>query len=383
MHPLLKPSLRPGWHDLNTVQFGVAPAHAVVLSPVDTASGSFLSLLDGTRGLPLLREEAARMGMDEGYVDRLVARLAGAGLIDDAQPADPRARALRRRPAALRRLGPDLASLSVTQRDPDAPLLRLTARRDMRVQVRGAGRVGAVLASVLSAAGVGQVDVMDGGCVEPGDVSPGGVAEAQVGRRRSDAARQAVRRAAADRPRRTRAAHRDGTEPPLSLVVLAPRDGLRAYFPDEAEAEQFLTTGTPHLYAGVLEATGFAGPLVLPGSTPCAGCVLRHRTDRDPRWPRLLAQWHSGGRRRAQACDLALATTVAGLAAARALAFLDGHAPDSPGVRWETSLPALNWHARQLWAHPACPCGAGSEAPAEGMGEHTSKQAPLHATMAG
>ncbi|MCC3779931.1 ThiF family adenylyltransferase, partial [Streptomyces sp. UNOB3_S3] len=59
---MLKPALRRAWRSRDTVQFGVAPAHAVLLGPVDTATGSFLGLLDGTRGMPLLREEARGMG---------------------------------------------------------------------------------------------------------------------------------------------------------------------------------------------------------------------------------------------------------------------------------------------------------------------------------
>ncbi|MEU0067309.1 hypothetical protein ABZ085_29445, partial [Streptomyces albidoflavus] len=80
-HPLLKPALRRGWRDLRTVQFGATPAHAVVLGPIDTATGSFMELLDGTRGLPLLREEAHRMGFAEGYADLLVGRLDALGYV--------------------------------------------------------------------------------------------------------------------------------------------------------------------------------------------------------------------------------------------------------------------------------------------------------------
>lgn len=36
MHPMVKPALRRGWRDLNTVQFGMTPAHALTLAPVDT-----------------------------------------------------------------------------------------------------------------------------------------------------------------------------------------------------------------------------------------------------------------------------------------------------------------------------------------------------------
>jgi len=382
MHPMVKPALRRGWRDLNTVQFGMAPAHAMVLGPVDTATGSFLALLDGTRGLPLLREEARRMGLPEGHVDALVDNLSGAGLLDDATGGGPAADALRAKAAVLDRLRPDLASLSLVARTPGEPARRLATRRSHRVQVRGAGRVGVVLASLLAGAGVGEVDVRDTGCVEPWDVAPGGLPADSIGRRREEAARRAVRAAAPDRPpRRERAARRsphDDPDPGFSLVILAPRDGFQVHAPDPLAAEPLITSGTPHLYAGVVEGTGVVGPFVLPGDTSCVGCLDRGRADRDETWPRLVAQWRSGRPRQVQACDLALATAVAGVAAGHALAFLDGEPPSSAGARWETSVPRLDWHARPVWAHPACGCGAAEK----GKEEHTSEDGQPHERMA-
>lgn len=92
MYPKVKPALARAWRDLQTVQFGVTPAHAVVLGPVDTATGSLIDRIDGTRGMELLRKEAAGMGLPEGQVAELVRRLAGAGLLDDATAGGPRAR---------------------------------------------------------------------------------------------------------------------------------------------------------------------------------------------------------------------------------------------------------------------------------------------------
>lgn len=161
-------------------------------------------------------------------------------------------------------------------------------------------------------------------------------------------------------------------------MILAPRDDVAVHAPPPADS--LVDSGTPHLYAGVVEATGVVGPLVLPGVTSCAGCLHEGRADRDPVWPRLVAQWRSGSGRSRQVrpCDLALATTVAGLAAAHALSFLDGRTPSSAGARWEVSLPALNWHARPVWAHPACRCGAAEK----GKEEHTVKDGESHETMA-
>ncbi|MEU6594652.1 TOMM precursor leader peptide-binding protein [Streptomyces sp. NPDC046881] len=379
MHPVVKPALRRGWRDLDTVQFGMTPAHAVTLGPMDTATGSLLDLLDGTRGLPLLREEGRRADIPPHQVDALVERLAHAGLVDDARGGGPAADALREKTDVLERLRPDLASLSLLTPEPGGAPARLAARRALRVRVHGAGRVGALLASVLSGAGVGEVDVRDAGRVEPWDVAPGGLPAESLGDRRDAAARAAVRRAAPDRP--PRHAHSPGSgaeDPGLSLVIFAPRDDAAVHAPDPLTAEPLMTAGTPHLYAGVVEGTGVVGPLVLPGESACTGCLHRDRADRDPAWPRLVAQWRSGRARRVAACDLALATAVAGLAAAHALAFLDGGSPSGAGTRWEVSLPGLHWHARPVRPHPECDCGAAQR----GNREHSSTDGQPRATMA-
>ncbi|MEV6571683.1 ThiF family adenylyltransferase [Streptomyces sp. NPDC051577] len=357
MYPKVKPALARAWRDLQTVQFGVTPAHAVVLGPVDTATGAFIDRIDGTRGIELLRAEGAGMGLPQGRVDELIRRLAGAGLLDDATVGGPRAQAVRRRPESLERLGPDLASLSLVHREPGGDLRGVAARRAIRVQVRGGGRVGAVIAAVLAGAGVGRVEVLDGGRVQPADVAPGGLGPGSVGRLRAEAAGAVVREAAPGRA--PRAGEEEGPEPGLSLVVVAPRDGLQAWAPDPETAADWVATGTPHLYAGVLEGTGLVGPLVLPGATACAGCMERDRIDRDPAWPRMLVQWRSAHRRRATAaCDLGLAAAVAGLAAGHALSFLDGGLPASTGARWEAALPGLSWEPSEVRPHAECPCSA-------------------------
>ncbi|MGW5326910.1 TOMM precursor leader peptide-binding protein [Streptomyces sp. NPDC004014] len=385
MHPMVKPALRRGWRDLNTVQFGMTPAHAMTLGPMDTATGSFLDLLNGTRGLPLLRDEGRRMDLPDGQVDALLARLGRAGLLDDTRGGGPAADALRERTDLMERLRPDLASLSLTTPEPGGALGRLAARGSLRVQVRGAGRVGVLLASVLSGAGVGEVDVRDVGRVEPWDVAPGGLPADSLRERRQEAARAAVRRAAPGRPaRRTRAGRATAPDsvgagdPGLSLVILAPRDDVAVHAPDPFTAEPLMASGTPHLYAGVVEGTGVVGPLVLPGATGCAGCLHQERADQDPAWPRLVAQWRSGDARRVGACDLALATAVAGLAAAHATAFLDGEWPSSAGTRWEASLPGLTWRSRPVAPHPACGCGAAEKAERE----HSSTDGEPRGTMA-
>ncbi|RLU99487.1 hypothetical protein CTZ27_15490 [Streptomyces griseocarneus] len=371
---MLKPALRRSWRSRDTVQFGVAPAHALVVGPVDTATSSFLPLLDGTRGMPLLREEARSVGLPEGRADALVEKLTRAGLLDDPRGGGEGAAALREQGPALERLRPDLASLSVLHAGAGAAMGIMAARRRLRVQVRGAGRVGAAVAALLAASGVGQVDVQDGGCVEPWDAAPGGVGAERIGERRDSAVRRLVRQVAPVPRPRSRGGGGGAAEPPLALVVFTPRDGLAAHAPDPAVAEELVLARTPHMYAGVLEATGVVGPLVLPGATACAGCAELGRAERDPAWPRMLAQWRSGRASGVPSCDMALATVVAGLTVSRALAFLDGGSPASAGVRLELALPGPAWSPRPVEPHPRCPCGAAGSpdsgyAPAAG-GQH-------------
>ncbi|MGA5497213.1 TOMM precursor leader peptide-binding protein [Streptomyces cinereoruber] len=416
MHPMVKPALRRAWRSLRCVQFGVTPAHAVVLDPVGPETEAVLGLLDGTRGVELLRTEARALGLPDGRLDALLGRLESAGLLTDAAAGRPgrAGPAAGAADAALDPLRADLASLSVVHPEPERAAGVLAARRALRVQVRGAGRVGATVAALLAAAGVGRVEVVDSGRVEPWETAPGGLPAEAVGERRATAARRLAGRWSRGAPRgggrggggtgpgdrkggagagpggRAEAGRHgrgDGSGRwgdgngggGLSLVVVAPRDGLGAYVPDPLPAQRWVSAGVPHLYAGVVEATGTVGPLVLPGGTACARCLQEERTDREPVRPRLLAQWRSGAPHPLPACDLALATTVAGLAAAHALAFLDGDLPASTGTRWEASLPFLKWRAERLRPHPACPCGA-----ARGReGELASAAEDAHDTMAG
>ncbi len=359
MRPMLKPAMRRSWRNRESLQFGVDPAHAVVLDPVDGAAAAFLDLLDGTRGLGPLAREAESLGLRAPQARRLLGLLAEGGVLDDATAHTELSETIRHHSAALDRLRPDLAALSVVHSDPGGAADRMGRRRAARVRVTGAGRVGATVAAVLSAAGVGRVDVRDGGRVEPWDTAPGGIPAEHIGERRDAAARGLVRRAAPD-PRAAAVGRRGPSaapEPGLSLVVVAPRDGLAAYAPDAHEAEPLMAAGIPHLYTGVLEGRGVVGPLVVPGSTGCAGCLGLRMADADAAWPRVLAQLRSG-RGGVPACDIALATTVAGLAAAHALAFVDGGRPPSCGGRVEMGLARLTTEVRPVPGDRRCGCGA-------------------------
>jgi ThiF family len=336
MRPLVHPALVPVWRDSSTVQIGLDPAVAIVTTGLGPAEIAVLRAMDGIHDMAALRAAAERVGGPAGAADRLVEILAAAGVLLDADHglSDD----------SVDTLAPDRASRSLLrpaprgERDPSTDRDVLSPRRQAHVEVRGAGRVGAVVARLLTAAGVGTVSVDDVDRATPHDLAPGGLSPDDVGKPRGVAV-SAVLPDAPETP-----AH--GPD----LVVLAPTS---ADARDDAVA--LLRLGIPHLVARVIESTGVVGPLVLPGTTSCVRCHDLHRTDRDPAWPRILAQ---AGRAvpGVAACDVTLAAQVAALAAQQVVAHLDGFVPATVDGTIETSLP-FGLPRRRSWRpHPACGC---------------------------
>lgn len=355
--PMLKPALSRAWRDRDTLQFGTVRRHARLVEEVDQAVTAFLDLIDGTREHSALLDAGERLGLGTAVAEQLLASLAQSGLLDDAEAT---AKALAGYPRPRQDLlGPDLASLSLVHPAPGEAPAVLRGRCRARVEVRGAGRVGAAVAAALAAGGVGTVTVLDKGRVTARDCSPAGYPPSEVGRLRTTAARDVVHRAAgAAVGERYRPSRRPGADTPPMLVVLAPRDGSGAFTGTAAEAHRLMRAGIPHLYVGVLEHLGVVGPLVVPGASACGSCATLARRDEDEAWPRLLAQLgdEGPGRPRAPACDSALATAVAGLAALHVQLYLDGGSP--PSIDGWCEVSAADGMARRLRlpSHPDCGC---------------------------
>jgi len=397
---LLPAALRPVWRSDQALQLGLDPDRAVVVDGIDEPIAKTLLGLDGTRTEAEVLAGAAETGLDPDLVGDLLTDLRTAGILAEVTPRPPSAPAAdspagsaparpallgaeptrhapadpapagpdpagdsppgegplvmaswpRRSPygavGAAGRLGPDLASLSLVPTT-RTPFEVVRARRAASVVVHGAGRVGASLATLLAAAGVGQVHVADRGPVRPGDVAPAGVAAADVDRSRTAAAAEALRRAA---PEIRSTPPAPGRRP--DLVVLASTE------PVDTTLRTALAGGrVAHLVAGVRETTAVVGPLVLPGRTGCLRCGDLHRADRDPAWPVVAAQLVGIRRRREEPCDVVLATVAASLAALHCLAHLDGRPSAATGASLELSLTDWRLRRRSWPAHPRCDCG--------------------------
>jgi bacteriocin biosynthesis cyclodehydratase domain-containing protein len=338
VRPLLKPALRRLWRDPATLQLGIDPRYAVVLGGVDLADANLLDLIDGTRELDELIDAAERSGHEPARVRRLLKTLADAEALDDT-PTAPRS-------IDPRRL-PDLLSLSLLHREPGAADRVMAARDSATVEVFGVGRIGAAIAMLLSAAGIGRLVLRDVGQVRPADFAPGGI-RGQGSRHgsRADAVRVMLNGATGST--------RPGPAPTDSTVVLAPAGSV---VPPEWLAQ---VRHRPHLPVIVRETTAVFGPLVLPGRTPCLRCVELTRGDRDPVWPVLAAQL-VGAPPAVEPSDIGLASAAASIVSLHVLAWLDRgerELPPSVGGVFELSLVDLRLRRRTVSAHPGCGCGA-------------------------
>ncbi len=321
--PVLSPALTLLWRADGTAQVGRSAEHATVLRGDPAALRPLLRRLDGTRSRAQLLEEDPGVGV---ALDALEC----AGLLLDADDLSPRGLERDER----ERLGPDVASLSLVHGRRAAHAL--LARRSARVVVHGAGRVGAPLAALLSAAGVGAVDVLDDGPARLSDTTVGGLRTDDVGRPRGTAVSERL-------PARRSPAPVDLGD--LGDVVIL-TDGT-----DPVTTQSLRRSATPHLVAEVVERTGTVGPFVLPGSS-CLTCLDLTRRSLDPGWAAALPD----RRPVTSACDGVLAMAVAAQAALQVLEQVEGGHPATVDGTLELTLPGWAWRRRSWPRHPGCAC---------------------------
>lgn len=298
--------------------------------------------LDGTRDHAQVVATALSAGVPPDTTHRILDLLADHGVLDDAATDTSPLRQLPR--AERERLTPDLAAASLVSGEVDAELSILKRRRKAAVHVHGAGRVGAAVATLLAAAGVGRVRPIDPRPVRHADVAPAGLRRADPGIPRDHAVAATLRQFAPS----TRT---DDVAPP-DLAIVTPVEGV-----DPSLPEALFRDETPHLLAAAGEGAATVGPLVLPGRTSCLRCQHLHRADRDPAWPRLAAQLVFSTRRTPD-CDAVLSTTVSALAVTQALSYLDAPATWLPTLdgSLDLTLPEWQWRRRSWPPHPRCGC---------------------------
>jgi len=326
VRPALKPGLLPVWRDRDTLQIGIDPRRAVALTGM-AGIAWVIGLLDGSRDRAQVIQAAVDRGIPAETAERVLALLATAGALDDFPAATLRVLS----PPLRARLAAELASVSLARGDGDGGARTLARRLAAQIRIHGGGRVGAGLAGLLQASGIGCVTYAETG--DDGQAPPGRKQPAQAASGQAASAQAPPGQARPD------------------LAVLVGRQPL------ELRAS-LMREQIPHLAASADEAIGIVGPLVVPGRTACLRCMDLTRTDRDPAWPLILAQL-AGRAPDPLACDAPLAAAVAAQAAAQGLAFIDRAAAAGAVTNGtlELFLPGWQWRRRTWPPHQDCACG--------------------------
>jgi hypothetical protein len=313
------PALRPFTPVLSrggrALQIGLDQEPTLVLVDVEPGMAQLLSMVDGCHHRSELQTAAVALGVSARQLDWVLRTLDDAQLLDDG---------------GGRRTG----GLSVTP--------------TQRVRLVGAGSLGHEVGQLLCRSSLSVLHVID---PEP----PDPVLYPSSGALGSQAEAFAASWGGSSATRVQVANHwskPDGIDTDLTIVA---SDRLEC---DRVLTEGLLRADQPHLVLRPRAGGVVVGPLVLPGRTACLRCTDLARRDADAAWPTLLPQLL----RTRTPITAALAGWAGGVAAAQALAFLQGSTPETCGATLEIS-PADHVTRRRSWSmHPGCGCGWGATA---------------------
>ncbi len=322
--------------DDRELQFGLDPDTALILAGLPPAFDPLLELIDGTRSSAELRTAGRDLGLDAAVVDAALRTLRTSGLLERPGPgpapvstvrligAGPLGRAIG---TALVAAGPEAGIFGLELSDPrtvDASLypahpLAGSQAEALRAELQDKSRPRHPLPEdrPRPAMGIGPHWSEFGG--------PGG-------RHRSERATE-------------RAAER-AIAPALTVVTAETTET------DRAITDALMRADQPHLVVRPWLGGALLGPLVVPGRSPCLGCLDLTRTGADPAWPRLLDQLsHHGDRADPVSLGWAAATATTQL-----VRWLRTGDADLVGATMEVTPPDYAPRLRRWSMHPGCGC---------------------------
>ena len=338
--PLLAPHVQLAWRDeRRLILEDPAATHTHVL--IGNATGAtvrWLRSCDGTRTLGAILDDATAIGIERASAEQLLGTLVQTGLLTLEAP----------NPTTVGDC--DIDSRSALRQDLEAIALAganasnaFARRQEHRIEIEGVNRVAHALIDVLAAAHIGELRVRAHrtrrSAVTLRDVGAFGPTIDDVGLAPSLAMKRHIEL-------RSKAVARTHVRP---LVI-----ACDSYDPEDEMLYQ--QAGTPYLRMLVTSRYATIGPLTLPGHTVCWSCIAMHRTDADPEWPQLLAQFEHH-RRQSAPIDSAFAMWVASETTAQLLRVIDH---DDPSSLVNTTLHfdrQEGMFRRRHWTvHEQCPC---------------------------
>lgn len=339
--PLLAPHAHLAWRDDRhlVLEDPAAPHTQVLVGNATAATVRWLRSCDGSRTLGTLLDEARRVGIDPESAEALLGTLVQTGLLTLEAPD---AETLRDwEPEVRSPLRQDLEALALAGVNAGAALRR---RQEHRILLEGVNRVAHAVVEVLAASHIGSIQPLgqrsSRRAVTLRDVGAFGPTAGDVGATPSIALKRHIRRVLRD----------------TNIAQVRPFVIACDTYLDPADEMSYQEAGLPYLRMLVSSRYATIGPLTLPGHSVCWSCIAMHRTDADPHWPHLLAQFEHR-RRHLAPIDDAFAMWIASETVSHVLRVIDN---DDPSPLVNTTLhfdrQEMVMRRRQWSVHPDCPC---------------------------
>lgn len=193
----------------------------------------------------------------------------------------------------------------------DDPAETLRVRKSLRVFVSRLDRTGLTLLRALNASAISNVFTNDHSQVLPADTLELGYPRALQGTQRVKAAKSDAAGLSIQLHSRM-----STTFDQADLAILVSHDII-----EPTDYQPWLSRDVPHLAICFDEAGVQISHIVIPGVTPCLGCIELHRLNNDSNWVKIATQLSNLDRNLA---DSALMLFACGIALSKSLNFLDG-----------------------------------------------------------
>ena len=246
-----------------------------MIIPADFAR-EILSKCNGDYSIDELSTLAQDLGLDRTSSHATLRNLISLGLIHTVEP-DPSSTSTARLAYSHQLNG---------QRETHGSQINFIARTTTEIVIDGAGRLGTLIAVLLSASGFPHIRIRDPQLTTWDDVSPWGASRIDIGIRRDFVANAIINRV-----------HRNTVRGQLTAQTVTQR--LAIITPDQTAdwpwfnpllSDKWLAADTPHLICAAANDVARISSLITPGQDPCIRCYTQHHIDQDPNWAYVMPQ---------------------------------------------------------------------------------------------
>lgn len=195
----------------------------------------------------------------------------------------------------LRKVDPSVESLSANQqshyldssRSVGFEAEKINQRATKRLAIVGGGRLGATISLLLGNSGFSNLRILDSSPVTLSDISPWGASRLDVGLRRDFVIQTMLERIHKGQLKTMRT--KESRVKP-DLIVYAPDPVSEIPWFDPNLANWAMELDVAYLVASSSPNEAYVSSVLTPGKSGCIRCYHQHQTDRDPIWPKLIAQ---------------------------------------------------------------------------------------------